>query len=353
MKKPLAGTLIPFVIIILVLFIYWAHGIEGVPVKRTFTSMSTYAEISVPERQDERIDEYMGTVRDVFAKVEKSLTIFKQDSEIGQVNTMAGAMPVPVSLLTQKLLEQAYNYGELSGGAFDVTIQPLMKLWRLRGGDTTTLPTADEIAAAKELVGYQRISFGNNRVMLSNADMAIDLGGIAKGYAVDLACQELLDGGLKRFMVNLGGNIKCVGTSRNRIPWAIGVQNPFDKDELIGALAFSNEMAVATSGNYERFVTIKGKSYSHLIDPRSGRPVEGMAGVTVISSSALEADAISTALFVLGVDEGQKLIEKLDCEALFIPDERPMKLIMTDGFADYFTPVEEYDNSIVNCPSVL
>ena len=135
--------------------------------------------------------------------------------------------------------------------------------------------------------------------------MSLDLGGIAKGYALDVCYDRLSAMGARNFMLNLGGNIRVRGTPRKDETWVIGVRNPFQTGEIVGAIRLASGMAVGTSGNYERFVTIAGKKYGHIMDPRSGRPAEGMAGVTIVATNGVQSDGLSKPLFILG-PEGSK-----------------------------------------------
>jgi thiamine biosynthesis lipoprotein len=145
--------------------------------------------------------------------------------------------------------------------------------------------------------------------------------------------------GAKNILVNLGGNMRCRGDGGGRDGWVLGIRNPFNRDAILGSVRLTDGMAVATSGHYERFVVMEGKKYAHIMDPRTGRPVVGMAGVTVIAPKAGDADVLSTTLFVLGPEEGQKLLTRFPgAHALFVPDEQPPRLIMSPGFGGYLTP---------------
>ena len=148
-------------------------------------------------------------------------------------------------------------------------------------------------------------------------------------------------------MVDLGGNIRCAGCARPGTPWKIGVRNPFRRDEIIGALALPDGMAVATSGNYERFVTIAGQRYAHILDPRTGYPVKGMAAVTVVSTNAVEADALSTALFVMGLRRGAEwLVHRSGPEALFVPDIQPPQAWITRGMKAWLSMDSSFPHTI-------
>ena len=201
-------------------------------------------------------------------------------------------------------------------------------------------------------MGYRHVRLGPGATAyLEKAGLQLDLGGIAKGYAVDVAYDRLVGKGVDNAMVNLGGNIRCRGLARRGTPWRVGVRDPFDRETIVGVLRLTDGLAVATSGNYERFVTIAGERYAHILDPRTGYPVKGMAGVTVVAGSALEADAMSTSLFVLGMEEGLQVLGELEsCEALFVPDEQPLSIYITPGFGRYFTPLRPYAGAVKELP---
>ena len=189
----------------------------------------------------------------------------------------------------------------------------------------------------------------SNRVRLAQAGMRLDLGGIAKGYAVDVAYDRLRAMGRRDFLVDLGGNLRAQGESApRRGGWRTGVRNPFQAAGIVGMILLTNGESVATSGNYERFVEMDGHHYAHIMDPRSGRPAEGVAGVTVLAPSGLQCDGLSATLFILGPWEGQKFLtlHRPGCEALWIPDTQPLRLVATSGFARRFHPLPQYRDAV-------
>jgi len=250
------------------------------------------------------------------------------------------------------MLQLSRHYGELSGGAFDVTVSPLIQLWGFSGGQAPVKRHPPEVVAeALGKTGYHHLVISGETAFLDTTGMSVDLGGIAKGYAVDVCFERLLLKKIPNVMVNLGGNLRCNGVAREGRPWNIGVQNPFVEGEIVGTIGLTGGRAVATSGNYERFVVIDGKRYAHIIDPRSGYPVEGMAGVTVISEKAVEADALSTALYVAGVGNAAGILGKAPAShALLIPDEQPIRILVSPGFRRYFSPTPEYADRVAGLP---
>ena len=164
---------------------------------------------------------------------------------------------------------------------------------------------------------------------------------------MDVCYQALVTNGVRNLIVNLGGNIRCRGSAARERPWSIGVRDPFNPDRIICVLRLADGMAVATSGNYEKFVMIAGKRYTHIMDPRTGWPVEGVASVTVIATNAVEADAMSTAIFVLGIKESQPVLDRMpNCQVIFIPDEQPIRVYLSPGARDYFTVDPSFDGKM-------
>jgi len=182
--------------------------------------------------------------------------------------------------------------------------------------------------------------------------MSVDLGGIGKGYAVDMAFEMVRRSGVNAAMLDLGGNIRVLGQADSGTNWTIGVRNPFEREQMLGKIALPNGMAVATSGNYERFVEMGGRRYSHIIDPRTGYPVEGMAGVTVVAPDASMSDALSTGLFVLGSQASLDVLKSLPgAEALFIPDRARIEIWLTAGMERLFVPHPESASSVKILPA--
>lgn len=318
------------------------------PVTRQWLCMGTVAVVSTPRGQEAHLPRVHAIVSETFAEIEQNLSIFRPDSTLSVINTAAGSgTSVPLGVHAAATLALAYDAAAAGHGAFDPTIGPLMTLWGFRGTPRTQPPDEAEVTAARARVDWQAIrldtsSNGNGMPVasLERTDMALDLGGIAKGYAVDCAFDRLRAAGESDFLINLGGNIRGHGRpGPARAGWRIGVRDPFHHDGMLGTVTLADGEGVATSGNYERFVELAGIRYAHIIDPRSGHPVRGMAGVTVIAPTAVQADVLSTTLFVLGTEEGSRLLEHSSgCHALWVTDETPPRLLPSPGFATRFVP---------------
>ncbi len=223
----------------------------------------------------------------------------RQDSELARINAHAGMGFFNVSPPTCRVIEEGLRIGKETGGAFDISLFPLIHLW---GFDTKTphLPQESSIQATLKKTGYDKVVCDpyHHRVMLKKTGMGLDLGGIAKGYAVDRAVSLLRAGGLKSFIVNAGGDLYCAGRHLSR-PWLIGIQDPDHPRAVIAILSLSNR-AVATSGDYENYFVKGGVRYHHILDPATGYPARGLRSVTVLSKTTMDADALATALFVMG-----------------------------------------------------
>ncbi len=244
------------------------------------------------------------------SRLERLWSAFIPESEVSLLGARSGGAGVSVSAETAGVLAYAKGVWELSGGAFDVTAAPLIGLWReaLARGST---PAEDEIAACRGLVGCGGLEFfPDGRVRLSRAGQRLDLGAIGKGAAADAAVRIYREAGIRSACVNLGGNVAVVGRKPDGSRWNVGIRDPAGGRGDCIRLYEAEDCSVVTSGGYERFAECGGRRYHHIINPLSGRPAESdAAGVTVISASSMEADAFSTAAFVLGMEKGSGLIE--------------------------------------------
>jgi thiamine biosynthesis lipoprotein len=251
---------------------------------------------------------------DEISRLESLMSFFIDSSEIAKINRSAGRKAVCVSKDVMTVLEAAIQLAEISGGTFDITLAPVIDLWR-RYGKQLTLPSAKEIDAVLPVCGYRnlRLDNENSTAFLRSDGCLIDLGAIAKGYAADCCVEIYKAMGIQSAFINLGGNVKTLGNNPSGHDWVIGVQHP-DKPRGIffGALDIYNQ-SVVTSGAYERYFEMNNKKYHHILDYKTGRPCEsGLKSVTVVSQSSMQADSLSTAAFVLGPDEGIRLINKIN-----------------------------------------
>ena len=243
-------------------------------------------------------------------RAESLMSDRRPDSEVSRIGKAAGGPPIAVDPEVFEVVERSLRISELSGGAFDITVAALRGVWSVNP-EHPRIPTAAEVQAKLPLIDWRKVILDRERqaVGLAAPGMAIDLGGIAKGYAVDLAVAKLKELGVTMASVNAGGNLRVMGPHVDR-PWNVGIQHPRKKDELIAWLGLSDR-AVSTSGDYEKFIEQDKKRYCHIMDPKTGMPVMHTQSVTIVAPDAYQADGLSTAVFVLGHEQGMALIESL------------------------------------------
>jgi thiamine biosynthesis lipoprotein len=272
------------------------------PIMGTFAQVTVYAE---PEQAKKAIK----TVREVFAVFEDKCNIFNPESEISRLNATAGKKAFKCSPLIWNMLNSSRRAYVLSRGAFDITARPLMQLWGFYRKRGNSLPAAEEIKSTLDKTGMDKVIFDDkgHTVKFKVAGMSIDLGGIAKGIAVQVAARKIHAMGIRNAVVNLGGNMYCLGSPpAPREFYSIGVRNPLEKNKICARLPLRNQ-AVATSGNYERYVTVNGRHYTHIMNPKTGKPVENMLSTTIVCPDAGDADFLSTAVFINGAEYAKNI----------------------------------------------
>jgi thiamine biosynthesis lipoprotein len=295
--------------------------------------------VNLYERGSDRV------YREIFSRlreIENRMSANIDDSELELINTNAGIGPLRVHEDMIELIERALYFCELTEGAFDITVGPLVKLWDL-GGDDPRLPSGAEIDAVLPLIAWRDIVIDREAgtVFLARKGMRLDMGAIAKGYAADEAARIIRAARIPRAVIDLGGNILALGEKAGKKPWRVGIQNPLDdRGSYMGILEVRNKTLV-TSGIYERYSEIEGKRYHHILSTADGYPVEnGLLSVTVIAEKSVDADALSTALFALGYEKGKALAGSLDgVYAIFVFDD--MSIRGSQGALDNFTLSDE------------
>lgn len=284
--------------------------------------MGNHFEISVVSNDEPwanlRIDEGVHEIQ----RIEKLLTTFNEESETSLINRYAGMSPVKVSRETFDLIERSLRISRITQGSFDISYGSIDK--RLWNFDTNMKALPDKETAKKmvRLINYRNIILDDEHctVFLKEKGMRIGFGGIGKGYAAERARYIMKLSGVESGIVNASGDLTTWGLQPNGNPWTIGIANPNSSNELFSYINVTN-MAVATSGNYEKFVMIDGKKYSHTIDPRTGLPVSGIKSVTIITLNAEIADAMATPVMIMGIKAGMHLINQMkDIEAIVIDD---------------------------------
>ncbi|HHV93122.1 MAG TPA: FAD:protein FMN transferase [Firmicutes bacterium] len=256
----------------------------------------------------------------------------RKGSDIYRVNQEAGRSWVKVSADTFYVIETALRFAELTGGLFDPTVTPLVELWGI-GTENPQIPDQEAIDRAKALIDYRNVELdqAGRRVRLTQPGMGLDLGAIGKGYAADSVAQLLRERGVKSALLNLGGNVLVIGGKPDGSPWRIGIQDPFAARGTHVTVLEVRDISIVTSGPYERFFIRNGKRYHHILNPETGYPAEtGLASVSIITPASTTADALSTSVFLLGVEKGLALLEELEnVEGMLITNDR--KVYLTSG----------------------
>ena len=270
-------------------------------------------------------------------RIEDLMTYTGDSGEVARLNKNGHLLNASPDLLY--VVTKSVECSELSNGSFDITVLPVINLWKEKMRARSP-PTDDEINETLKLVNYKNISIENNSIYFreNNGSMGITLGGIAKGYAIDRAIEVLKDHGIKHALVNAGGDIRVMGFKTGNEPWRIALRNPKNKTEYITILNLCDR-SVATSGNYERYFSEEARA-SHIIDPKTGYAVDELLSATIIAENATDADALATAVFVLGEADGMELIERLDrVEGLIITGDR--RILRSSGFWKFEVEVRD------------
>ena len=290
--------------------------------QRTVTLMGSRFDVTVVHESDEKAEAYIDTAIAEIERIENVISEWRPLTEVSQVNKKAGVSPVKVSTELLDLTERARYFSEVTNGAFDISFASADKLWKF-DGSMKALPSEKEIAASIRLIGYQNIRINRKRstLYLRKKDMKIGFGSIGKGYAADRAKQVLIEKGVPAGIINASGDMNTWGTHPDGTPWTAGISNPIDKNKVFAVLPLDLHTAVVTSGNYEKFVHIGGKRYSHIINPKTGYPAQGLASVTILADSAERANGFSTSIMVLGAKKGLELLARYpDVQGVLVTD---------------------------------
>lgn len=295
--------------------------------------MGTLATVTLGAGYADRIESATEQIQGIFDRLESEMSAYRPASTISELSRMAGVVPIAIPKDTYRVLDFGQHFGSLTSGAFDITASPLVSLWGFNGATVPMATPSDQtIREFLKRVDYRRLVLGDGTAYLPCKGMAVDVGGIGKGYAIDRAFDYCLGSGIQDFLIDFSGNLRAAGRPSRRSSWQVGVRDPFDGSRILGKFALPSGLAVATSGSYERFVEIAGQPFSHIIDPRTGYPVSGTASVTVLCGNAITADALSTAFFVTGLEGAVELLKKVpSVELLLVPDRYPARLSLTAG----------------------
>lgn len=294
--------------------------------KRVAKLMGNRFEISVIGPNEQWNNSKIDLAIQEIQRIEKLLTTFSEESITSQINNNAGIEPVKVSEEVFSLMERCQMISKITQGAFDISYGSLDKRFWNFDTKMTSLPDIETAKKTVALINYENIILNkeDNTVFLKNKGMRIGFGGIGKGYAAEMAKKTLLKEGVKSGIVNASGDLSAWGTQENGDPWTIGVANPNHRNDIFSTFKLSDK-AVATSGNYEKFVIINNKKYSHTIDPKTGYPVSGIKSVTIIAENAEIADALATPVTVMGIEVGMDFINQLKHIGCIIIDDNDRK----------------------------
>ncbi|MBP2033645.1 thiamine biosynthesis lipoprotein [Clostridium algifaecis] len=341
MRKSVNKTHI-FLIAFLILTILPLYGCglkkQQDPISKTEYMLGTICTITVyDDKSEDVIDKAFARVK----QIENKMSVNKTGTELDAVADAAGKNYVKVSDDTFYVLKKGKYYSEQSGGAFDITVGPLVKLWGI-GTDNARLPGQNEIDNKKSLINYRDLLLDekNKKVMLKRKGMSLDLGGIAKGYAADEAARILKENGVKHAIINLGGNILTLNSNPDGDPWKIGIQDPFQtRGNVLASIEVTNK-TVVTSGIYERYFKKDGKIYHHILNPFTGYPMDNnLASVTLITDVSINADAMTKNIFYMGIDKGINYVKKVpNLQAIFITKDK--KVYITSGLKNNFKIVD-------------
>lgn len=319
------GVLIVLILIIFALFYQRQIRFTGKtaePISGTAFKLNTVVSVKIYDSTDQSL------IDDVFALCDRYEALFSRTMESSELYKLNhGTLPKEhdgylLSPETADLIAKGLEYGHLSGGCFDIAIEPISSLWDFTS-EEKTIPTEKELAAALPLVDYQDVILTDNHIRFQKEGMGLDLGAIAKGYIADRMKDFLISEGVESAIINLGGNVLCIGEKPDGTPFQVGIQKPFaDRSETIATIGISDK-SVVSSGIYERFFEKDGAFYHHILNPATGYPYDNsLISVTIISDKSVDGDGLSTTCFALGLEKGMALINSLpDVHAVFITDD--------------------------------
>lgn len=275
--------------------------------------------------------EILDQCENICSYYEELLSPTIETSEVSMINRSHGA-PVTVSDDTAELIRLGIEYGDISGGKFDITIASATDLWNFKDNSEGLLPDDGELKEAVSHIDYRCIETDGNTVTLTDPEARIDLGGIAKGYIADRLKEYLESEGIEHAIINLGGNMLALGGRYDGTDFRIGIQKPFAENGTVAASLNISDKSVVSSGDYERYFEKDGVIYHHILDPDTGYPVQNdLDQVTIISDSSADGDALSTTCYALGLEEGMELIRETEgVEAVFITKDGEIHLSSED-----------------------
>jgi thiamine biosynthesis lipoprotein len=288
---------------------------------KTLKLMGCQFDITVVAQNESDADRYINMAASEVTRIEKLISEWDSTTQISTVNKYAGIKPVKVDKEVFDLIVRSIKISDLTEGAFDISWAGMNHIWKF-DGSMKRLPTREEVAAAVSTVGYKNIVLNarDTTVYLKLKGMRLGFGGIGKGYSADKAAALVKSMGVSGGIIDASGDITAWGNQPDGKPWMIGITNPFNKEKIFSWFPFDGH-SIGTSGNYENFVIFDGVRYTHIIDPRTGWPVHGVASVTLFGPNAELSTALTKAIFVMGIDIGLNLIKQLKAIQYVVVDE--------------------------------
>lgn len=329
------------IIILAILILVFATGdYERSPIIKCSYALGTIINLRVSSNK--KAEEAIEKAIEKLNNIDDKMSVFKEDSEISRINLKAGISSEHVSKDTYFVLKKAIEYSKILEGAFDPTIRPIVALWNI-GIKQDIIPKESEIEDKLNLVNYNDIILNETdcSIMLKHKKQALDVGGIAKGFAADEVRDIFYKYNIKSALIDLGGNIFALGSKEDGLPWKVGIQNPFEpRGEYVGILNVRNK-SIVTSGNYERYFMKDGKRFHHIIDPKTGYPSESkIISSTIISDNSIDGDGLSTGVYIIGLEKALKIIESINgVDAIFITEGK--RIYTTSGVNDIFKPTND------------
>ncbi|MBN1787775.1 MAG: FAD:protein FMN transferase [Sedimentisphaerales bacterium] len=299
--------------------------------------MDTVARIIAVAPNRKTAQASIDTAFETIYRLEGLMNRYDANSQLSKVNQFAAEEPVKVDEDLFNILQQSVRYSRKTDGAFDITVAPLIDLWK-KCAEANKPPTEAQLEQIKKTIGYNKLLLDAEgySVFFAVDGMKLDLGAIAKGFAIDAAVKKMKENGAIGGLVDIGGDIACFGLTEKKTKWAIGVQDPSEENKTIEKLSLSDR-AVATSGDYRRFYRIGDRHFSHIFDPKTEKSVEGLSSVTVISTNAVAADVLATAVSVLGEKMGLEIIKKVPDTEVIIVKAQSKELIRIGGVKGYIS----------------
>jgi thiamine biosynthesis lipoprotein len=300
--------------------------------------LDTVMSVIIKEEKGTDANKIFSHLLNEIKRLDNIFNVHKENSEISRINQSAYKKPSSMSLDFKYVLLKSIYFHNITYGKFNSTMLSLKNIWNFSSTSSFVLPDKNQINAALQDIGHKYLKISKNYIQITKKGVGIELGGIAKGYIIDRLTGILKSSGIKHALLNIGGDVFALGRKGIR-KWRIGIQHPRKSKNSIYKILNVENKSVVTSGDYERYVVIKGKRYHHIIDPETGMPSDKSVSATVIADDAITADALSTAIFILDPKSGIKLIEKLKgVEALILyKSKNRLKEAYTKGFLKYIS----------------